>query len=331
MRKSIVNSWKRAGALALATAMLAGAMALPAGAAADAAYTARLREFWEQAWENPDAYRQGLQQLMQEYPDSPEPYYLYASNRWYRKTENGEAVTRAEKEELLLYLNTAIALALRKDRPYQSRWSGEAYGDGGPSEDEESEEKDYATLASELRMEILSQLPGRQEELNAAMQDYLDCAERGAQIRLKEIKKEKDQEEYAWEKEWYTELLKYEIPNERMVLMDIQKWTGTGELSFMHEHWERDQGEGVEVRIWQNVSAFAGPRQLLVVLEDQWLTSQPIQSIQRTLDGVVAFVPTGTTVTSVHGEYFREIPLKTEGETYSDWGATIAKVTFVAV
>ena len=56
MRKSIVNSWKRAGALALATAMLAGAMALPAGAAADAAYTARLREFWEQAWENPDAF-----------------------------------------------------------------------------------------------------------------------------------------------------------------------------------------------------------------------------------------------------------------------------------
>ena len=114
--------------------------------------------------------------------------------------------------------------------------------------------------------------------------------------------------------------------------MDIQKWTGTGELSFMHEHWERDQGEGVEVRVSQNVSAFAGPGQLLVVLEDQWLTSQPIQSIQRTLDGVVAFVPTGTTVTSVHGEYFgRESPLKTEGETYSDWGATIAKVTFVAV
>ena len=330
MRKS---DWKRAGALALAAVMLAGAMALPASAAADAAYTARLREFWEQAWENPDAYRQGLQQLMQEYPDSPEPYYLYASNRWYRKTENGEAVTRAEKEELLLYLNTAIALALRKDRPYQSRWSsGEAYGDGGPSEDEESEEKDYATLASELRMEILSQLPGRQEELNAAMQQYLDCEERGAQIRLKEIKKEKDQEEYAWEKEWYTELLKYEIPNERMVLMDIQKWTGTGELSFMHEHWERDQGEGVEVRISQNVSAFAGPRQLLVVLEDQWLTSQPIQSIQRTLDGVVAFVPTGTTVTGIYcGSFSPAVTLKTEGERYFGLAEADTEVIFVAV
>ena len=330
MRKT---NWKRAGALALAAVMLAGAMALPASAAADAAYTARLREFWEQAWENPDAYRQGLQQLMQEYPDSPEPYYLYASNRWYRKTENGEAVTRAEKEELLLYLNTAIALALRKDRPYQSRWSsGEAYGDGGPSEDEESEEKDYATLASELRMEILSQLPGRQEELNAAMQDYLDCAERGAQIRLKEIKKEKDQEEYAWAKEWYTEQLKYDIPNARMELVDIQKWTGTGELSFMHEHWERDHGEGVEVRVSQNVSAFAGPRELLVVLDDQWLTSQPIQSIQRTLDGVVAFVPTGTTVTGIYcGSFSPEVTLKTEGERYFGLGEADTEVIFVAV
>lgn len=327
MRKS---DWKRASTLALATVMLAGALALPASAAADAAYTKRLRELWEQAWSAPAVYQQGLQQLMQEHPDSPEPYYLYAEERWYGKIDNDEAVTMEEKEELLSYLNTAVALALRKDRPYQSRWSSEAYEDGGPSED--GEEKDYATLASELRMEILSQMPSRQEELNEAMQQYLDCEERGAQIRLKEIKKEKDQEEYAWEKEWYTEQLKYDIPNERMVLMDIQKWTGTGELSFMHEHWERDQGEGVEVRVSQNVSAFAGPRQLLVVLEDQWLTSQPIQSIQRTLDGVVAFVPTGTTVTSVHGGYFgREIPLKTEGETYSDWGATIAKVTFVAV
>lgn len=322
MRKS---DWKRAGALALAAVMLAGAMALPAGAAADAAYTARLREFWEQAWENPDAYRQGLQQLMQEYPDSPEPYYLYASNRWYRKTENGEAVTRAEKEELLLYLNTAIALALRKDRPYQSRWSsGEAYGDGGPSEDEESEEKDYATLASELRMEILSQLPGRQEELNAAMQDYLDCAERGAQIRLKEIKKEKDQEEYAWEKEWYTELLKYEIPNERMVLMDIQKWTGTGKTSFMHEHWERNQGEGVEVK--------CSSQYVIDIDASSWATTQAIQSIQRTLNGVVVFVPVGTTVISTHGGYFYpDVLLKTEGETYSDRGALQAEVTFVAV
>lgn len=322
MRKS---DWKRAGALALAAVMLAGAMALPASAAADAAYTARLREFWEQAWENPDAYRQGLQQLMQEYPDSPEPYYLYASNRWYRKTENGEAVTRAEKEELLLYLNTAIALALRKDRPYQSRWSsGEAYGDGGPSEDEESEEKDYATLASKLRMEILSQLPGRQEELNAAMQDYLDCAERGAQIRLKEIKKEKDQEEYAWEKEWYTELLKYDIPNDRMKLVDIRQWTGTGKTSFMQEHWERNQGEGVEVK--------CSSQRVIDIDASSWATTQAIQSIQRTLNGVVVFVPAGTTVVSAHGGYlYPNVLLKTEGETYSDRGALQTEVTFVAV
>ena len=327
MRKS---DWKRAGALALAAVMLAGAMALPASAAADAAYTKRLRELWEQAWSAPAVYQQGLQQLMQEHPDSPEPYYLYAAERWHGKIDNDEAVTMEEKEELLPYLNTAVALALRQDHPYQSLWSSEVDGDGGPSED--GEEMDYAMLASKLRMEILSQMPGRQEELNKAIQQYLDCEERGVQIGLKEIKKEKDQEGYAGAKEWYTEQLKYDIPNARMELADIQKWTGTGELSFMHTHWERDHGEGVEVRVSQNVSAFAGPRQLLVVLDDQWLTSQPIQSIQRTLDGVVAFVPTGTTVTSIYsGSFSPGVTLKTEGNVYVGWGEAYTEVIFVAV
>ena len=330
MRKS---DWKRAGALALAAVMLATALALPASAAADAAYTKRLRELWEQAWSAPAVYQQGLQQLMQEHPDSPEPYYLYAdfaAERWHEKIDNGEAVTMEEKEEILSYLNTAVTLALRKDCPYQSRWSSEAYDDGGPSED--GEEMDYAMLASKLRMKILSQMPGRQEELNKAIQQYLDCEERGARIRLREIEKEKNQEEYAGAKEWYTEQLKYDIPNARMELADIQKWTGTGELSFMHTHWERDHGEGVEVRVSQNVSAFAGPRELLVVLDDQWLTSQPIQSIQRTLDGVVAFVPTGTTVTSIYsGSFSPGVTLKTEGERYFNLGEAYTEVIFVAV
>ena len=322
MRKS---DWKRAGALALAAVMLAGAMALPAGAAADAAYTKRLRELWEQERSAPAVYQQGLQQLMQEHPDSPEPYYLYAdyaAERWHEKIDNGEAVTMEEKEEILSYLNTAVTLALRKDCPYQSRWSSEAYGDGGPSED--GEEMDYAILASKLRMEILSQMPGRQEELNKAIQQYLDCEERGARIRLREIEKKKNQEEYAWEKEWYTELLKYEIPNERMVLMDIQKWTGTGKTSFMHEHWERNQGEGVEVK-WSS-------QYVIDIDASSWATTQAIQSIQRTLNGVVVFVPVGTTVISTHGGYFYpDVLLKTEGETYSDRGALQAEVTFVAV
>lgn len=328
MRKS---DWKRAGALALATAMLATALALPASAAADAAYTKRLRELWEQAWSAPAVYQQGLQQLMQEHPDSPEPYYLYAAERWYGKIDNDEAVTMEEKEELLPYLNTAVALALRQDHPYQSLWSSEVDGDGGPSED--GEERDYATLASELRMEILSQMPGRQEELNAAAQDYLDCKERYAQIVLRDFKQQGEPEEDEWRNRYYTEQLEYDIPNARMELMDIQKWTGTGELSFMHEHWERDQGEGVEVRVSQNVSAIAGPRQLLAVLDDeQWLTSQPIQSIQRTLDGVVAFVPAGTTVTGIYwGRFDSDIALKTEGNVYVGWGEAYTKVTFVAV
>lgn len=328
MRKS---DWKRAGALALATAMLATALALPASATAasataDADYIEQLANIY---YDDSESYWQGLHDLMQKYPDSPEPYYLYASDFWYTKTSYNEdkTVTIEEKENLLQYLDTAIELALRKEHPYQSCW-----WEGPVKPAETGEERDYATLASSLRMEILSQMPGRQEELNKAIQQYLDCEERGAQIRLKDIKKGKSQELYNGEKEHYTELLKYDIPYARMELVDIQKWTGTGELSFMHTHWERDHGEGVEVRVSQNVSAFAGPRQLLVVLEDQWLTSQPIQSIQRTLKGVVAFVPTGTTVTRISGGSFSpEVTLKTEGESYFSFGEAYTEVIFVAV
>ena len=102
MRKS---DWKRAGALALATAMLATALALPASAAADAAYTQRLTELCEQEWSAPVAFRQGMQQLMQEHPDSPEPYYLYASNLWNSKLNWGEAVSEAEKEDKVFLSN----------------------------------------------------------------------------------------------------------------------------------------------------------------------------------------------------------------------------------
>ena len=63
-----------------------------------------------------------------------------------------------------------------------------------------------------------------------------------------------------------------------------------------------------------------------------WATTQAILSIQRTLNGVVVFVPVGTTVVSTHGGYFYpDVLLKTEGETYSDRGALQAEVTFVAV
>ena len=237
MRKT---NWKRAGALALATAVLATALALPASATlasatADADYIKQLLNILYS--DDSESYWQGLHDLMQKYPDSPEPYYLYASDFWFVKTSYNEdkTVTIEEKEKLLQYLDTAIELALRKEHPYQSCW-----GERPVDPMETGEEQDYATLASELRMEILSQIPDRQEELNEAIQQYLDCKERGAQIRLKDIKKGKSQEEYQGEKEHYTELLKYDIPNDRMKLVDIRQWTGTGKTSFMHERWERN-------------------------------------------------------------------------------------------
>ena len=312
MRKS---DWKRAGALALATAMLATALALPASAKADADYVKQLENIY---YDDSESYWQGLHDLMQKYPDSPEPYYLYASDFWFVKNfcNEDKTVTIEEKEKLLQYLDTAIELALRKEHPYQSCWGA------GPVET--GEERDYATMASELRMEILSQIPDRQEELNEAIQQYLDCEERGAQIRLKDIKKEKNQKEYEWEKEHYTELLKYDIPNARMKLVDIRQWTGTGKTSFMHERWERNQGEGVEVK--------CSSQHVIDIDASSWATTQAILSIQRTLNGVVVFVPVGTTVVSTHGGYFYpDVLLKTEGETYFDRGALQAEVTFVAV
>ena len=312
MRKS---DWKRAGALALAAVMLATALALPASAKADADYVKQLENIY---YDDSESYWQGLHDLMQKYPDSPEPYYLYASDFWFVKNfcNEDKTVTIEEKEKLLQYLDTAIELALRKEHPYQSCWGA------GPVET--GEERDYATMASELRMEILSQIPDRQEELNEAIQQYLDCEERGAQIRLKDIKKEKNQKEYEWEKEHYTELLKYDIPYARMKLIGIRNWTGTGEMSFMHEHWERDHGEGVEVK--------CSSQHVIDIDASSWATSQAILSIQRTLNGVVVFVPVGTTVVSTHGGYFYpDVLLKTEGETYFDRGALQAEVTFVAV
>lgn len=302
MRKT---NWKRASALALATVMLAGTLALPASAAADAAYTQRLTKLCEQEWSAPAAYRQGMQQLMQEHPDSPEPYYLYASNLWNSKLNWGEAVSEAEKEEALSYLNTAIGLALRADHPYQSRWS---YGqDDTPWE--LGEEPDYATSASQLRMEILASMPGRQAELNEAMQQYLDCRDRGARIRLKDIEQEKDlylqrellyneSEEQARQyaadcmesdREYYTTRLNREIPQDRAELARIRAWTGTGATSF-----EFHAGDSVEqITIAEDRESIREENDGYTYV---WATSKPIQSIQRTLDGIVAFVPAGTEV-----------------------------------
>lgn len=305
MRKRIANRCKRAGALALATVMLAGALALPASAAADAAYTERLTELCEQEWSAPVAFRQAMQQLMQEHPDSPEPYYLYAFNLWYSKVAREEAVSEAEQEEALSYLNTAIELALRADHPYQSRWS---YGEYDTPW-ELGEEPDYATLASRARVEILASMPGRQAELNEAMQQYLDCSDRGARIKLKDIEQDEAlylQRELAYgesgeqarqyaaqsmedDRSYYTTCLNEEIPESRAELARIRAWTGTGTTSF-------------EVHAGDEVNRITIAEDRESIREENnwntrvWVTSKPIQSIQRTLDGVVVFVPAGTAV-----------------------------------
>lgn len=311
MRKSIVNSWKRAGALALATAMLAGALALPASAAADAAYIQPLEELSEKRWDDPDAYQRGLQQLMQQYPNSPELCYRYSETLW---EDTGRSMDQATFDKVRPYLDKTIALALQDDCLYQDRY--------------ENQKRDYATMAAWSIVYFLSTMPGHQEELNDAMQQYLDCYDRGTRIHLRDIDQEKAEyvqayleggetaakaEQYATEtietiKENYQEILNEEIPANRRELEKIRAWTGTGVTSFTQQY--RYSEEPVQITIAAN-------RKSVVEGNRVWYTSKSIQSIQRTLEEVIVFVPNGTVVQSESGSYRYEVT-KEEGIGFNE-------------
>lgn len=301
MRKRIANCWKRAGALALATVMLASALALPANAAADAAYIQQLTELSEKRWDDPDAYQRGLQQLMQQYPNSPELCYLYSGTFW---GDTDGAMDQATFDKVRPYLDRTIALALQDDRLYQVQY--------------ENEKVDYATLAAWNIVYFLSSIPGHQEELNDAMQQYLDCYDRGTRIRLRDIGQEKEEyvrdyleagetaakaEQYAAEiievkKESYQQILNEEIPIYRSELEKIRAWTGTGVMSFTQQYPIPEKTAQITI---------AANKKSVTEGDSVYYTSKTIQSIQRTLDGVIVFVPTGTVVQAESDSYRYEL------------------------
>lgn len=293
MRK--LENWKRTGALVLATVMLTGMLALPASAQADTAYTNRLAALVEKEWNDPAAYRAGLKRLMQQHPDSPEPYYLYAVNLWSSKILREEALTEADQQEILSYADTAIGLALQTETPYQSRWS---YGEAEwPNEN--GEEPDYATLAAQLRVDVLSEMPGHQAELNDAMQQYLDCLDRGTRIQMKDCERRKN-EIYDYEGkmancQWY---LNQDIPASRAELARIRSWTGTEAAYVTHE----DSAGYTHYRV-----GLSADRKSVTIDSNVWNTSKQIQSVQRTLNEIVLFVPAGTVVTPQGGGWSQTI------------------------
>ena len=172
MRKS---DWKRAGALALATAALATALALPASAAADQAY---MDELAKTDWGD------GMLQLAQKYPNSPEPLALHARSKfvdWW----NGHASFSASKaQQVIAELDQVLALGLQTDHPYQSRWEEDEMGS---YPDANGYEKDYTTQAADEKATLQSWIPDQQEQVINSLQQYMDCWDRMTRINLRDV------------------------------------------------------------------------------------------------------------------------------------------------
>ena len=97
MRKS---DWKRTGALALAAVMLAGALALPASAAADQAY---MDELADTDW------GAGMLRLAQKYPNSPEPLALHARSKFMDWWNGHASFSASEAQQVIAELDQVLA------------------------------------------------------------------------------------------------------------------------------------------------------------------------------------------------------------------------------
>ena len=303
MRKT---NWKRAGALALATAMLATALALPASAAADQAY---MDELADTDWGD------GMLQLAQKYPNSPEPLALHARNKfvdWW----NGHASFSASKaQQVIAELDQVLALGLQTDHPYQSRWEEDEMGS---YPDANGYEKDYTTQAADEKATLQSWIPGQQEQVINSLQQYMDCWDRMTRINLRDVDqaaaadeqrylswdytaaeaKQKAQENKKSAIVEYNLQLSQDIPALRAELDEIRAWYAAGDRSY-------DVGRKTRENGYLSVGAAKGDTVMLLTenpgdgnLRISSISfSKPIQQVQRTLNSTVIFVPKGTGVT----------------------------------
>lgn len=303
MRKT---NWKRAGALALATAMLATALALPASAAADQAY---MDELADTDW------GAGMLRLAQKYPNSPEPLALHARSKFMDWWNGHASFSASEAQQVIAELDQVLALGLQTDHPYQSRWEQDEMGS---YPDANGLEPDYTTQAADEKATLQSWIPGQQEQVINSLQQYMDCWDRMTRINLRDV----DQTAAAVEQRYlswgytaaearqkvqedkksvivdYNLQLNQDIPALRAELDEIRAWYAAGDRSY-------DVGRKTRENGYLSVGAAKGDTVMLLTenpgdgnLRISSISfSKPIRQVQRTLNSTVIFVPKGTSVT----------------------------------
>lgn len=303
MRKT---NWKRAGALALATAMLATALALPASAAADQAY---MDELADTDW------GAGMLRLAQKYPNSPEPLALHARHKFVDWWNGHASFSASEAQQVIAELDQVLALGLQTDHPYQSRWEQDEMGS---YPDANGLEPDYTTQAADEKATLQSWIPGQQEQVINSLQQYMDCWDRMTRINLRDV----DQTAAAVEQRYlswgytaaearqkvqedkksvivdYNLQLNQDIPALRAELDEIRAWYAAGDRSY-------DVGRKTRENGYLSVGAAKGDTVMLLTenpgdgnLRISSISfSKPIRQVQRTLNSTVIFVPKGTSVT----------------------------------
>lgn len=326
---------KQMSALVLAGVVLSGVLALPASAATrQEEYTAKLKSITESQTSSRTAYRNELQNLMKEYPESPEPYYRYVAsykNQWLWKPEEG-AFQAELVPQLVSYLDTAIQLSTQTENPLQARWSEDKSTD--EHIDEEGSIYNYDVLAAEMKADLQMWTLGQQEQSIASTEQYLQCwnqkttanlktatqlqesgelAEKYKQKMLKEGYSEESAEAYAkslatYEINKYNNILNQTIPDLYQELEEIRQWNVSKSETFDvgthtesgREGWSlkiTGQKGGSNVSILEYSGSSKQPREVNIV------TTQPIREIQRTLGSMAIFVPCGTEITITQQDY----------------------------
>lgn len=304
MRK---NHAKRILAAVLAAALTAGMLALPASAAADQAY---MDELADTDWGD------GMLQLAQKYPNSPEPLALHARSKFVGWWNGYASFSASEAQQVIAELDQVLALGLQTDHPYQSRWEEDEMGS---YPDANGYEKDYTTQAADEKATLQSWIPGQQEQVINSLQQYVDCWDRMTRINLRDVDqataadeqrylswdytaaeaKQKAQENKKSAIAEYNQQLSQDIPALRAELDEIRAWYAEGNSSY----YEVARKAGASSYL--SISAVNGdPAAVLsefldngsVCVTSIWF-SKPIQQVQRTLNSTVIFVPKGTSVT----------------------------------
>lgn len=307
---------KKRAAHRLASLLLAGTLAvnllaLPAGAAADAAYTAEL----QRATADWATQRVAMPGLIQKYPNSPEPYALCAEVYWNELLREEDHLDLQKTQQMIAYCDKAIALGTQAEHPAQ-----QALWDDCDKVNPDGEEVDYTALSALIKTELQEFTLGQQDAAIQSMRQYLDLKERWAAIQEKDADTNAAQKkkrllaegysaaEAAEQAQWYKEsqlgicedVRNELVPQMRAELQLIEVWNASGTNSFAvglcskkgqaGNFLQITAGKGDTTMLFNEFHAGQQPG------ITQITTSQPLQGVQRGLDTMTIFVPAGTQV-----------------------------------